>query len=259
MHEPTRSLSVRYTDSRYHFPTDFAGVPSDSNQSSAEEMLTFAADVGRRLGDAVRSPPHGRREPHRRRVRRSPDNRGDTLGFGFASQRDSRADRGNLDARINGVLSPALTVTAGAQVERETERQSGETTSNFGGIATTPDTPFDRDRTTFGYYAQGAARSGVGSGPQPQRSGGRQQRVRHLLHLSRRSRLPPAFGTRIRASLGRSFKAPTFCEQFCDAPFVVGDSTLQPGALDQLGGRYRAGVGRGRAVGLGHVLRSALP
>ncbi|MGZ8399569.1 MAG: TonB-dependent receptor domain-containing protein, partial [Gemmatimonadales bacterium] len=35
-------------------------------------------------------------------------------------------------------------------------------------------------------------------------------------------------GTRIRASLGRSFKAPTFCEQFCDAPFVVGDSTLQP-------------------------------
>jgi vitamin B12 transporter len=34
--------------------------------------------------------------------------------------------------------------------------------------------------------------------------------------------------TRIRASLGRAFKAPTFCEQFCDAPFVVGDSTLRP-------------------------------
>ncbi len=26
------SLSVRFTDSRYHFPTDFAGVPADSNQ-----------------------------------------------------------------------------------------------------------------------------------------------------------------------------------------------------------------------------------
>ncbi len=28
--------------------------------------------------------------------------------------------------------------------------------------------------------------------------------------------------------MGRAFKAPTFCEQFCNAPFVVGDSTLQP-------------------------------
>jgi vitamin B12 transporter len=28
--------------------------------------------------------------------------------------------------------------------------------------------------------------------------------------------------------VGRSFKAPTFCEQYCDAPFVVGDSALRP-------------------------------
>jgi vitamin B12 transporter len=35
-------------------------------------------------------------------------------------------------------------------------------------------------------------------------------------------------GLRIRASLGRAFKAPTFCEQFCNAAFVVGDSTLRP-------------------------------
>src|SRR5918998_3275127 len=35
-------------------------------------------------------------------------------------------------------------------------------------------------------------------------------------------------GTRIRGSVGRSFKAPTFCEQYCDAPFVVGDSSLRP-------------------------------
>jgi vitamin B12 transporter len=34
--------------------------------------------------------------------------------------------------------------------------------------------------------------------------------------------------TRLRASVGRAFKAPTFCEQFCDAPFVVGDSALSP-------------------------------
>ncbi|MGZ8391888.1 MAG: TonB-dependent receptor [Gemmatimonadales bacterium] len=145
------SVTARYTDSRYHFPTDFAGVPSDSNQSSAEEMLTIAADVGRRLGSGtdLRFTAGGSRTDGEFDDR--PDNAGDTLGFGFASRRDSRAFRGNVDARINGTLRPGLTVTGGVQVERETESQSGETTSNFGGIATTPDTPFDRGRTTFGY------------------------------------------------------------------------------------------------------------
>src|SRR5256885_213687 len=75
-----------------------------------------------------------------------PDNTADTVGFGFASHRNSRDQRGNLEARVNGFVNSVLTLTTGAQVERETERQSGETTSNFGGIATTPDTPFDRGR-----------------------------------------------------------------------------------------------------------------
>ena len=97
------SLTARYTDSRFHFPTDFAGVPSDSNQSSAEEMLTIAGDVGRRLGSRVdlRLTAGGNRTVGEFDDR--PDNAADTLGFGFASQRDSRAQRGNLDARINGV------------------------------------------------------------------------------------------------------------------------------------------------------------
>ena len=222
------SITARYTDSRFHFPTDFAGVPSDSNQSSAEEMLTLSADVGRRLGSRadVRLTAGGNRAVGEFDDR--PDNAADTLGFGFASRRDSRAQRGNLDARINGTLSPELTVTGGVQVERETERQSGETTSNFGGIATTPDTPFDRGRTTVGYYAQGVLDLAAGL----------------ALNLNARVDDNSAFGTfftyragaiyrlpsgtRIRASMGRSFKAPTFCEQFCDAPFVVGDSTMRP-------------------------------
>jgi vitamin B12 transporter len=239
------SLSVRFTDSRYHFPTDFAGVPADSNQSSAEEMLTIAAEVGRRLGPRydLRLTAGGNRTVGE--FDDLPDNASDTLGFGFASHRDSRAERGNLDARINGVLSPGLTVTGGVQVERETERQSGETTSNFGGIATTPDTPFDRGRTTFGYYAQGLLDLASGL----------------AINLNARVDDNSAFGafftyragavyrltsgTRIRASLGRSFKAPTFCEQFCNAPFVVGDSTLRPERATS----WEAGLEHGLADG----------
>jgi vitamin B12 transporter len=222
------SISARFSDSRYHFPTDFAGVPVDSNQSSAEEALSVAAEFGRRLGDRyeLRVLAGGSRSDGEFDDRS--DSPADTIGFGFASHRSSRAQRGTLDVRLNGTLTPVLTITAGAQLERESERQAGETTSNFGGIATTPDTPFDRSRTTMGYYAQGILDLSSGL----------------ALNLNARVDDNSAFGTfftyragaayrladhtRVRASLGRSFKAPTFCEQFCDAPFVVGDSTVRP-------------------------------
>jgi vitamin B12 transporter len=157
-----------------------------------------------------------------------PDNAADTLGFGFASHRNSRAQRGNVDARVNGYVNSMLTLTTGAEVERETERQSGETTSNFGGIATTPDTPFDRGRTTVGYYAQAVLDLPAGlavnvNGRLDHNSGF----GTFLTYRAGVAYLLPG-GTRIRASLGRAFKAPTFCEQFCDAPFIVGDSTLRP-------------------------------
>jgi vitamin B12 transporter len=239
------TFSGRYSDNRYHFPTDFAGVPVDSNQSTAERALSLAADVGRRLGDRyeLRLTAGGSRSKGEFDDRS--DNPADTVGFGFASRRESRSDRGNLDARVNGVLSPALTVTAGAQIERESERQSGETTSNFGGIATAPDTPFDRDRTTIGYYAQGVFDLASGL----------------ALNLNARVDHNSAFGTfftyrtgaayrfpsetRVRASLGRAFKAPTFCEQFCDAPFVVGDSALRP----ERSTSWEAGIEQGLAAG----------
>lgn len=221
------SLTARYSDNRYHFPTDFAGVLADSNQSNGERALSLSAGYGRQLGQRyrLRLSAGGSRTDGDFDDR--PDNPGDTLGFGFASHRDSRGQRGNVDSRVDAVLSSLVTVTGGVQVERETERQSGETTSNFGGIATTPDTPFDRGRTTIGYYGQGVLDLPSGL----------------AINLNARVDDNSAFGTfftyragaayriartRVRASIGRAFKAPTFCEQFCDAPFVVGDSGLRP-------------------------------
>ncbi|HEY3012376.1 MAG TPA: TonB-dependent receptor [Gemmatimonadales bacterium] len=222
------SLSARFSDSRYHFPTDFSGMLADSNQSNAEKALSVAVDVGRRLGDRYEVRVTGGGSRADGEFDDSADNAGDTVGFGFASHRESRADRGNLDVRATAFVSPVLTLTAGSQIERETERQSGQSTSNFGGIATTPDTPFDRGRTTLGYYGQAVIDLPSGL----------------ALNLNARVDDNSAFGTfftyragaayrlpshtRVRASLGRAFKAPTFCEQFCDAPFVVGDSGLRP-------------------------------
>lgn len=222
------ALAARFSDNRYNFPTDFSGFLADSNQSNAEQALSAGLDVGRRLNDRleVRFTAGGSRTDGEFDDR--PDHAGDTAGFGFASRRDSRGDRGNLDLRLNAYPSAVLTLTAGSQVERETERQSGETTSNFGGIVTTPDVPFDRGRTTFGYYSQGLLDLPGGL----------------ALNLNARVDHNSEFGTfftyragavyrlrsqtRIRGSVGRAFKAPTFCEQFCNAPFVVGDPEIQP-------------------------------
>jgi vitamin B12 transporter len=222
------SLSGRYSNNRYAFPTDFAGIPSDSNQSNAEEALSMTADLGRQLGDRYELRLTGGSSWTDGEFEDTADNPADTLGFAFASHRDSRAHRGNVDARVNAAVSSELTLTAGAQVERETERQAGVTTSNFGGVNTTADTPFDRSRTTLGYYAQGLLDLPFGV----------------AINVNARVDDNSAFGsfftyragavyrlpsqTRVRASLGRAFKAPTFCEQFCDAPFVVGDSSLSP-------------------------------
>jgi vitamin B12 transporter len=222
------TVSARFNDSRYHFPTDFAGILSDSNQASAEEMLSLAADIGRRFSEKLDARLTAGANRTDGNFDDLPDSPSDTLGFGFASHRKSRAARGSLDARVNAIVGDAVTVTAGAQVERESERQSGETTSNFGGIATTPDTPFDRHRTTVGYYAQGVL--DLPGGLAVNLNGRLDDNSAFGTFFTYRAgaayRLPG--GTRIRGSVGRSFKAPTFCEQYCNAPFVVGDSSLRP-------------------------------
>jgi vitamin B12 transporter len=222
------SLAVRFADNRYHFPTDFTGLLADSNQSNAEEALSLALDAGRRLSSRseLRLTAGGSRTDGSFEDRS--DNAGDTLGFGFASQRESRADRGNLDLRLSVRPSSVLTLTAGGQVERETERQSGETTSNFDGITTTPDTPFDRGRTTVGSYAQGVLDLPSGVALNLNARADHNSGFGTFLTYRAGMAYRPLARTRIRASVGRAFKAPTFCEQYCDAPFVVGDSTLDP-------------------------------
>jgi vitamin B12 transporter len=222
------SLTTRFSDSRYHFPTDFSGSLADSNQSNGSRALSLAAEIGRRLGEYadLRFAAGGSRADGN--FDDAPDSPGDTTGFAFASHRESRNDRGNLDLRLNAKLTPTFMLTTGGQVERETERQSGETTSNFGGIATTPDTPFDRGRTTFGYYVQGVL--DLPSGWALNLNGRLDHNSGFGTFLTYRAGLlyRLASGTRVRASVGRAFKAPTFCEQYCDAPFIVGDSALQP-------------------------------
>ncbi|HZB27083.1 MAG TPA: TonB-dependent receptor plug domain-containing protein, partial [Gemmatimonadales bacterium] len=109
------SLAVRYSDNRYEFPTDFTGALADSNQVDATRTLSMNLEAGRRLGGAYElrltaggSRSHGEFEDR-------PDHVGDTLGFGFASTRESRSARGNLDVRLSARPASALSIIAGGQ------------------------------------------------------------------------------------------------------------------------------------------------
>jgi len=222
------SLALRFSDSRHEFPTDFTGAPADSNQFDAARTVSLNLEAGRQLGRGyeLRLTAGGSHSDGEFEDR--PDHVGDTLGFGFAANRDSRTTRGNLDIRLSARPASAVSLTAGGQIERESERQSGETTSNFGGIVTTPNTPFDRGRTTTGAYLESVIDLPAGlvlnlNGRLDHNSGFGTFftfRAGALYHL--------AAATRLRGSVGRAFKAPTFCEQFCDAPFEVGDPELRP-------------------------------
>ncbi len=210
------------------FPPIFPALWPTAINRMPRSPYSLGLNAGRRLGDQYELRLTGAAARTDGEFDDQSDNAADTAGFGFASHRDSRADRGSVDLRLLASPSTAVRLTAGAQVERETERQSGETTSNFGQIETTPDTPFDRGRTTWGYYAQGVV--DLSSGLALNLNGRVDDNSGFGTFFTYRAgavyRLPSQ--TRIRASVGRAFKAPTFCEQFCNAPFVVGDSTLQP-------------------------------
>ncbi|HEU4698004.1 MAG TPA: TonB-dependent receptor [Gemmatimonadales bacterium] len=223
------SLSTRYTDGTYHFPTDGSGVPSDTNQFTATTAVTLAAEAARPIGDRLELRLGASAFQSDSRADDRPDSPADTLGFAFASTRDARDRRGRLDLRLNAVPTAYLTLTAGTQLERETERTAGESTSNFGdGATTTPDTPFDRGRTTAGGYVQAVLDLpqglAVNLNGRLDDNSGFGTFATYRLGAAYRLRT----GTRLRGSIGRAFKAPTFCEQFCDSPFVVGDAALRP-------------------------------
>jgi vitamin B12 transporter len=154
--------------------------------------------------------------------------------------------RRSADLRVNAYAPLASVVTAGVQLEEQRERSATETLSEFGASSGS----FDVNRLDWGYYAQ--LRS-TPSAPLDVTVGARvddndtfgtflSYRGGAVLRVSR--------GTRLRASVGKSFKEPTFYENFADAPFAVGN----PGLLPERSIAWEVGVEQrmwGDRIGIG--------
>ena len=212
------SLTYRWGDNTYHFPTNGAGQPVDSNQLSADRGPSLSVDAGRRLGAGFEVRGAAALREIRLRAEDRPDSPGEDGSF---ERRDfvRRASGGALATwRRAGTA-----VTAG--IDYEDERQTGRSvfTASYGSF---PDS-INVLRWNTGYYAQALV---TGEGPLSVTLGARlddnsQFGAHGTFRVGVSYRIDAA--TRLRATVGTGYKEPTFFENF-DQGFVHGNPTLDP-------------------------------
>jgi vitamin B12 transporter len=204
------SLSYRYGDKTYHFPTDGAGRPVDSNQLSSERGPVASLAVRRTVGELELHATATFREA-RLVYSDEPDSPGQ---FGFASRDLVRRASGGV--QLDWRRGDGSVLSAG--LEYEDARQRGRNTF---------ESPAPVARWNRAAYAQalfGAERSLSANagfrlednsqfGSHPTYRGGVAYRL--------------STDTRLRAMVGTGFKEPTFFENFASG-FVTGNPALEP-------------------------------
>lgn len=216
------SVSLRYTDAEFHFPTDGAGRVSDANQLQLRKELSLGIEGGRRLTRRLEARLRASIEAGELKIDDPPDGPADTLGFfAFASTQD--VDRRLGELRLHYHLGPTAIVTVGGELEEEELRSTNRSDSEFGPSSG----ELGAARTNRAVYVQALA------DPAPRLSASLGLRLDDneefgsfgTYRASAVYRLPA--GVRLRGSYGIGFKEPTFFENFAQG-FVLGNPRLDP-------------------------------
>lgn len=215
----TFRFTLRYTDSRAHYPTDNAGNVVDHNAYNAGDRVVLGATYGHAFNRVaaltVALASDG--------TNGGTTDRPDTLGGDqYLSLDDIR--RHSADAQLN-LRDPAGrgVFTLGASVSAEDE--NSQTQGAYGGYPYS--SIFAAFRRTDAAYAQalytGVPRLTVVAGARvdDNREFGAFGTYRAGVNYI------TASGTRLRASVGTAFRAPTFYENFSTG-YVTGNPTLSP-------------------------------
>ena len=226
------SLTGRYHDARYHFPTDGTGVPVDRNQFTTDETASLALDLGHRFSDAV----EGQFLLARSDIETGYENPADPPpGPAFAGSDHTSTDRTSADARVQLTFPRGIRGLAGASFEAQRQDAAGS---------------FREGRDNWGLYAQATV---LPLSRLQLTAGGRldeNERFGSFWTYRAAALAFAAPGTRIRGSVGSGFKEPSFFENF-DSPFSTGNPDLRPersfsieGGVEQdlAGGAARVGV-----------------
>ncbi|MGH7569093.1 MAG: TonB-dependent receptor plug domain-containing protein [Gemmatimonadales bacterium] len=213
------ALSYRLGDDVYHFPTNGAGQPVDSNQFSAERGPTASLGLTRVLGRGVDVQALATLREQRVHFANEPDSPGEDGRF---ASRDlvRRASGGAL---LNWRWGATTVLTAGFDYEDERQRGRSVFEASFGSF---PDST-DVKRWNRAVYAQallglgGSLSVNVGVRVEDNSRFGGYATYRAGLTY----RLDEA--TRFRASAGTGFKEPLLIENFGGFG-TVGDPALNP-------------------------------
>jgi vitamin B12 transporter len=227
----TLSLTGRYHDAKYHFPTDFTGVPVDRNQFTTDETAAFALDVGHRFSEIV----EGQLLLGRSDIETGFENPADPPpGPDFASSDHTSTDRTSADARVQLTLPKGIRGLAGASFEAQRQDVTGA---------------FREGRDNWGLYAQATV---LPVSRLQLTAGGRLDENEKFGSFWTYRAAALAFAsptTRIRGSVGTGFKEPGFFENF-DSPFSIGNPDLQPERSFSVEGGVEQDFARG-ALGVG--------
>jgi vitamin B12 transporter len=214
-------IAARWTAATYHYPTDYTGAVVDHNSEQTDHRLIVSAAVGRRLTDRAEVRLALTSNEFLPRSSDEADTPADTVGFyGFYSR--TVRTRRSADARMNLRYTRGI-LTLGADVARDRERSSSLSLSDFG-----PDAgAFEAARQNTGAYVQAIGdatdRASYAIGARFDRNSafGAFQTLRasvaYVLSAT----------TRVRASAGSAFKAPSFFENFSTG-YVQGNPALRP-------------------------------
>jgi vitamin B12 transporter len=216
------TLTLRYGDDAFHFPTDGAGdtIPPDHNQFTYGSGPTLGLDLGHyftprfeaRLLLATNETSAGF------------DNRPDSAADSTIFRNLDDVRRSSADLRANLHLPSDAVVTVGTAVEQEHERSFNVCQTSFGDC-TTP--PIDSSRWNVAFYAQAVtdigARVNLTIGVRMEDN----QRFGTYVTYRVGAVYGLAAGTRVRATAGTGFREPAFFENYSTG-FTVGNPDLRP-------------------------------
>jgi len=222
------TLTARTGDNTFRFPTNSAGVASDSNQRNLQDGTTLGLDLGRRVGTSteirVMLASHSQVDG----ASDGPDFPGDTIGF-FGSESQTRTLRRSADVRGILHLAPRARLTLGAQAEFQDLREFSRSEFNFDtAVTVSADPPFAATRRNLGAYTQAV----LDIGPRALLNVGLRldDNQKFGTHLTYRAGAVYALGDglRARAGIGSAFKEPSIRENYARSPFEVGNPGLEP-------------------------------
>jgi len=235
------TLSARYDDRRFNFPTDGSGALVDRNAHTYGDALTLHLDAGRRWSDAFETRFTFDVNDTDRGSDDAPDGPADTLGFfGYTNLNDIRRTGGGARAIWRPAGSTVL--AAGYELEQQSIRAFSRSFSQYGPSASNS----ENDRRNHAAYTQLSwQRGGLAL------NGGVRAESNERFGTAATWKLGAAWQsaaerTRLRAAAGTGIKEPTFFETYA-AGFTRGNPNLAPehstsfeAGLDQdLGGGAR--------------------